>query len=364
MSKKVTIVGGGVVGLILAKELAGMDVETTVYEARRVVGEGSERASGILSVNGLNSMGVDYRGAVLNSLDGAVLYAGGQRLDIKARETKAFVLDRPMLARQCASEAVAAGARVEVGRRLEREELKRLGKEGILVGADGAVSNVASAFGFPRIREYVLTYKAEYENARIGDAHSAELFFSHGASYRFFGWTVPYSNRVLEVGLGESVYSRRSSSAAFNSFISGKMMAERLRGSTVLAEHAGIIPMEARKATIKGNVLLVGDAAGQVKATTGGGLVFGALCAKVAAAVISNHIKRGTPLSLYEKAWRRKHGLDLRMHRMIRGYYSSLGSRGFGMVFRFSKLFGIDDFLSRHGDMDRPSVIARRLIFR
>ena len=350
-------------GLILAKELSKAGIDVTVYEARKEIGEGSERASGILSISGLDSMGIDYRDSVLNRLDGAVLFAGRQRLGIKAKEAKAYVLDRPKLAKACAREAEEAGAKIELGRKLGREQLAQLEHE-VIVGADGAVSNVASAFEFPKINEYILTYKAEYENARITDLHSAELFFSTDSSRRFFAWDVPYSERVMEVGLGESMHSGRNSYAAFTSFVSGQYMSERLHGARRISGRASLIPLETRKRTVKGNVMLVGDAAGQVKATTGGGLVFGAMCAKTASYVISNHIKRGMPLSTYERLWRKRYGLDLAMHRAIHNYYSSLSSRSFELVFKLSRLFGVEDFLGKYGDMDRPSAMMKRLIFR
>ncbi len=363
MEKEVAIVGGGVVGLVMAKELAKSGVPTTVYEARARIGEGANKASGIVSVGGLDSMGIDYSGAVINSLDGAVLYAGKERLNIKAKETKAYVLNREMLAQLCAKEAVAEGVKIVLGTKVGKDMLSELSKEKIVVGADGVISNVASNFGFPKISNYVLTYKAEYERASIHDQHSCEVFFSD-ASKKFFGWTVPHSSSVLEVGVGEWMQSRRNSLSVFNTFITNPSASKGLRGANKISGLASMIPLQARKTTVKGNVLLVGDAAGQVKATTGGGIVFGTLCGRTAAEAIINHIRKGAPLSLYEKMWRRKYGLDLGMHRMIHSYYSSVGPNGSELLFRLAKIFGIEGFLSRYGDMDSPSKIVKRIFAR
>ncbi|MCL5111564.1 MAG: lycopene cyclase family protein [Candidatus Marsarchaeota archaeon] len=127
---------------------------------------------------------------------------------------------------------------------------------------------------------------------------------------------------------------------------------------------ASIIPLQARKATVKGNVLLVGDAAGQVKATTGGGLVFGALCAKTAAEAIVNHLRNGAPLSMYDRMWRRRYMADLQMHRAIHRYYSSLGPRGARLLFRLARTLGVEGFLSEYGDMDSPRKVAKRIFVR
>ena len=363
MRKEVAVIGGGVVGLVLAKELARGGIPVTVYEAKRRIGEGANKASGIVSIEGLASIGVDYRKAVLNHLDGAVLYARRQMLNIKARGVKAYVLDRETLARLCAEEAEEAGAEIVLNKKIGRDELSRLGEEGIVAGADGVVSNVASHFGFPKVSTYILTYKAEYENALINDRHSCELFFS-GPSKKFFGWTVPHSETLLEVGVGEWMGGGRNSLSVFNAFSANWKVRDEIGGAKQVSGLASMIPLQARKATVKGNVLLVGDAAGQVKATTGGGLVFGALCAKTAAQAITNSIRKGTPLALYEKMWRRRYGLDLGMHRAIHGYYSRIGPKSTDFLFGLAKTLGVEGFLSEYGDMDSPSRVMKRIFAR
>lgn len=364
MEKRVVIVGAGVIGLVLAKELGKYDIGVTVYEANKEVGETANRASGILSIYGLDRIGVDYSKAIVNTLDGAILYVGKKSLKIKAKHPKAYVLDRKVLAQICAKEAKASGAEIVLNSRLERDSLKELASNSIIVGADGAVSNVASAFGFPKIGEYVLTYKAEYENSGITDINSAELFFSMDRKQRFFGWTVPYSKNVLEIGIGESMHSKRNSFNAFKSFINSSYLNERIANANRISGHASIIPLEARKKTVNGNVLLVGDAAGQVKATTGGGIIFGTMCAKIAASVIKENIEKGTSLLAYERLWRKRYGLDLMLHRIIHNYYSSMSQRSFELVFRMSQLIGLESLLGKYGDMDSPSKTAKGLIFR
>ena len=364
MQKNVVIVGAGTAGLILAKQLALGGVDTTVHEAKKAIGDGIEKASGILSIGGLSSLGIDYADSVTNILDTAILHAGREQLVIKTTGAKAFVVDRRELARLCAKEATAAGAKIVLDSRLGREELKSIADGCILVGADGAVSNVASTFAFPKINEYVLTYKTEYENVDIDDYHTAELFFSNNSSHRFFAWTVPYSKERLEVGIGESMHSKRNSKSAFNTFINSSAISGRLDKAKQIYGCASIIPLECRKETVKGNVLLIGDAAGQVKATTGGGVIFGGMCAKSAARAILDHINKGTKLEMYDKAWRKDYGLDLKLHKLIHEYYSSLSSSGFEMVLKISKIAGVGSFLGKYGDMDKPSTILKNFILR
>ena len=360
------MVGAGPIGLMLAKELAGMGVDVTVFDSKKRVSDNTAKASGIFSRAGLSRLGIDRAHSFVNELDGAVLHAGEETFRVETKEPVAYILDRGKFAESCKKLAEDAGAKIVLGKRFDKAELLELQKDGpcIIVGADGAVSTVASVFGFPHISEYVLTYKAEYENVDIRDPHKVELFFSKKIANRFFVWTAPYSKSKLEVGVGISGRSRRNSLSVFETFASIPYMRSVLRGSKKAAGYASMIPLEPRKKTVIGNVLLVGDAAGQVKATTGGGIIFGGACAKVAARAISANIKGGVPLSRYEKDWRKLYGLDLKMHRIIHAYYSSLGDRSFGTMLKTAKILGFEKFLSTHGDMDRPSLVVKRMIFR
>lgn len=368
MGKQVTIIGAGPIGLILAKELAGRGINVTVYDSKQKVSDGTAKASGIFSRAGLSRLGVDYsrHHLVVNELDGATLHAGRESFKVETGEPVAYIFDRGEFAAACAKEAAEAGAKIVLGKRFGKDEILKMkgDPENILVGADGAVSLVASSCGFPVINEYILTYKAEYENACVEDVHKVGLFFSKRIANRFFGWTAPYSGSRLEIGIGISNRSRRNSLSIFEEFVHTEQMAQLLQGATKTAGYASLIPLEARRKTVIGNVLLVGDAAGQVKATTGGGVIFGGACAKIAARAIEAHIKHGKPLEGYEREWRKLYGLDLRMHRLIHAYYSVMGDRSFAMVIKAAKLLGFEKFLSEHGDMDRPSLMLKRFFIR
>ena len=62
--------------------------------------------------------------------------------------------------------------------------------------------------------------------------------------------------------------------------------------------------------------------------------------------------------------WRKQYGRELRMHRLLHGYYSSLDTKGFETLFKLSRLFGAEDFFSKYGDMDRPGLMLKRLFLR
>ena len=122
------------------------------------------------------------------------------------------------------------------------------------------------------------------------------------------------------------------------------------------APSGAIIPNDLRTTTAKKvgktNVLLVGDAAGQCKSTTGGGVIFGGGCAKLAGKYADQAMR-------YEIEWRLRYGTDLMLHRMIRDYLSSLTeNRLEGLGRKLSKM-RFDEYLSREGNMDRPTTMIK-----
>ncbi len=366
MARNVAIIGAGVIGLTLAIALAKKGIYVTVYDSKKRASDGAERASGILSKTGLERLHINYKDSVVNSLYGARLHANRVELNVKSKYVQAYVLDRGRLAETLYKDALSSGADVLLGRRMYENDIKDIARDpdSIIVGADGAVSSVAKAFDFPGIKEYVLTYKAEYSRARIEDKHRVDLFFANSVSNRFFGWTAPYSDSKLEIGIGTSNSSKGNSRSAFEKLIKNDLIASMIDGAKQDGAHASLIPLSARKKTVKGNVLLAGDAAGQIKATTGGGLIFGIACAKIASEVIISNINSNVPLTAYENEWRKAYGLDLKLHSLLHRYYSRRGTLGLELLMRTAKLLGAEDFFSKYGDMDSPKAMIKRFFLR
>ncbi len=365
MNKTVHIIGGGSAGLILGKELSLMGIKNIIYDSKRKISDNSAKASGVLSKSGLGALGIDYKDAIVNELIGADIYGRSESMRVKSNSTMAYVLDRGRLAELLYENAIASGSEIILGKRLSKTEILSLNNgSDIIVGADGAISNVASAYKFPEIKHYVLTYKAEYSNANILDKNMVSLHFNNSILKSFFGWTIPYSKSSIEVGIGIFSNNKTSSKNAFAKFIATERIKDILKGSKLNGAYASVIPLSTRRKTVNGNVLLVGDAAGQVKATTGGGIIFGGICARIAAKSIYGHIKYAMPLSNYEHEWRKINGRDLTMHRFFHKYYSILGNTTMDINIKMAKALGFDGFFSKYGDMDRPTKMLKRFFLR
>jgi len=95
-----------------------------------------------------------------------------------------------------------------------------------------------------------------------------------------------------------------------------------------------------------------------------GGVVFGGNAAMIAAEVIRDHLREGESLGRYGRLFRKNFGKEIILHRMISKVYASLDVKSIERLIKISKTFGLEGFFSEHGDMDRPSVMLKRFIFR
>lgn len=361
--RSVAVIGAGVAGLVTARKLVELGIDTAVYDQKKELGL-PVRASGILSINGLKSLGISYNRAITNTLHGARIHAGRQVMNVRAEKPMAHVLDRKLLNDLCHDEAIAAGAEVNLQSRMAGSRLDTLSKTNFIIGADGAVSEVARHFSMGSINRHVLTYKTEF-NVNTDDAGMVDLFFDRKVSRGLFGWFCPNSKDMLEVGIGlDSRYG--NAKAAFKKFLEDPRVKERLGSAKQVSEWASIIPMCLRSSIVdeKSGVILVGDAAGQVKASTGGGIIYGGNAGIMAAEVIKEHLGTGAGLTEYKRRYLRKYSLDTSLHALANQVYSGMGQGTFETVIKILNALKIDSFLGRYGDMDKPSLILKNLLFR
>jgi len=173
------------------------------------------------------------------------------------------------------------------------------------------------------------------------------VFLDNALFPGLFGWIVPAGGGV-RIGFGTTSHAHATD--AEKKFFSSKPVRDAVGRSEPARDYWAVIPAAVRERTQIGNAVLVGDAAGQVKASTGGGIVFGGLCARVAADRIYASIAKGEPLD-YEAAWRGKYGAALAMHSAARKFLGALPNPLLDLLVAFTGM-GPQKALERAGDMD------------
>jgi flavin-dependent dehydrogenase len=102
-----------------------------------------------------------------------------------------------------------------------------------------------------------------------------DIFVGETVAPGFFGWSVPAEDGILRVGVGVLPPHQPST------FL-GRILSERFPHAHVQSRCGGWIPLTPAPQLAAANALLVGDAAGQVKPLSGGGLYTGGACAQIA----------------------------------------------------------------------------------
>ncbi len=340
----VHVIGAGPAGSIAALSALRSGHGVTVSEEHPQPGL-PRNCSGLFSREGLESLSpfLDYRRHVQNAICGADIHFAGERISVRRNHPVAYVCDRAGMDLELSRRAESEGAELRFNERVRDSFLSKN-----IIGADGPHSSVALRFGFPRMSRFIFTLQAEIPY-RVQDPRMIEMRISGSLYPGFFAWVIPGDECTAEFGVGVSDWRRASE--AWGALLKAKGVpspASRPRGF--------VIPIRARRRTAmrRGgrNVLLAGDAAGQVKSTTGGGVVFGGGCAAIAG-------RRALEPHLYELEWRSRFGPDLAMHRAIQSFVYSRTDPQLEALCRRLKKMNIDGYLSRHGDMDRPTRMLR-----
>jgi flavin-dependent dehydrogenase len=139
-----------------------------------------------------------------------------------------------------------------------------------------------------------------------------------------------------------------------------------LKDAKITRNIAGVIPLGALKKTFTNNILLVGDAAAQVKPTSGGGLYPGLLsanhCANIAICSLEKNDFSSNFLKKYHKLWNKDIGKELNRGMTFRTVFKKLSDEEFDKYICRFKNPKIVDIINKYGDIDYPSRLASPLI--
>ena len=181
------------------------------------------------------------------------------------------------------------------------------------------------------------------------DIEAFETYFSNEDFPQFFGWVVPESEDTARLGLG-------SFSNAKEHFY--RFLEKRAGSKEVLCWESGIFPLyDPSKVIQKDNVYLIGDAAAQVKATTGGGIIPSLKAAEILCNCIVN--KKD-----YNKEFKkRKAGKELLLHLKIRNILNKFSDKDYGYLLGLMNQDRIKKTLKKY-DRDQPIPLVLSLLLK
>lgn len=379
MECDVAIVGGGPAGCRAAAILAAAGCKTVVLEEHDEIGR-PVQCAGLVSPRVLEISG--YDGPRFTPLHGVTLHSpSGYSLTVKSTKIYAVPIDRAAFDKYLAEKAGAARARFMLGTRVEgfsycqdgrggvELSVRRKGSDSpyrlraqILIGADGVNSIVAKSLGLlseGRVR--LAAVEVALGPNSIATPGHAEVFLGRDIAPGWFGWIFPLGGGLARVGTG-SVDRRIPPGRCLAEFISRHP--ECFADCERLGYAGGVVPIGSPAKIYADRVMLVGDAAGQVKPVSGGGLYFGlqaaAFAAETALEAFSSGDFSAAALARYQlrcSALTR----EIQVGLALRKFYLSLDEDHMdGLVRFFSRRFWTG-LVARYGDIDYPSTLAGKI---
>ena len=364
MRVDVTVIGAGPAGLIAAREIAARNFEVKVIEEHREIGI-PNHCAGLLSLNGLKEINIPTNQSfVENYVKGAKIYSpSGLTFTVEKDQPVACVVNRELFDKFLAQKAVDSGAEILVETRAKKVSFMN-GSESIIetnrnqinsrfiIDAEGVTSRIVKTLNLKPIDSKYVLNALQFDLINIDiDEEFVEIHLSKKLAPGLFCWVIPTGEGRARVGLAGRRIDARRNLEAFTKKRFKKYEIENIRGGLVIT--SGPIP----KTYIK-NVAIVGDAAGQVKPTTGGGVIFGGICSSICSQVINDALREGSEsqsLSRYERLWRERLGSEFRVMKTVRRIVNALPERVIDRIFKMIIDRQLDLELSKKGDIDFQS---------
>jgi len=379
----VVIVGAGPCGSFSAFVAAKLGLVVVVCEKREEIGV-PVHCPGHLSVSGLKRLGLPLpAGIVENEFRGAVFYSpSGREFMVRLDFPITCVVNRELFDKHLAELAIKAGAQYHLQSRVESLAFERGFVEGVVVNHEGSWETLTSRMvidaegmssallkkaGLQTLdRSMVVNaVQAKVEGPDDLDEDTVEVYLGQKYAPGLFAWIIPGRDGSAKIGLATKSGDPRDHLHRFmhNHPIASKKLA---RSKIInLSLHpmtlGGPIPK-----TYSNGLLIVGDAASQVKPTTGGGVIFGLLCSKIAGEVayeaIMNNDFSESFLSRYQSRWKIEIGFDLTVMCRIRKLLNCLSDKQLDKIISLCSKLGVNRILEEVGDLDFQGKSLIRMV--
>jgi digeranylgeranylglycerophospholipid reductase len=293
------VIGAGPAGLQAARQLATRGFHVAVLEEHQVVGD-PVHCTGVLAREAFDEFSLSSA-AVLNELTTArFISPSGQEIVHRTRVVEAVVVDRAVFDRQLANYAVRAGAELVRGTRVTAVSCD---EEGVSVRVSGQAPLRARScvlacggryalhrqlgLGVPSLLMH--TAQRELPASTPGDV---EVHFGSEIAPRGFAWVVPVwrdGRSFARIG----VMAESQAPTYFARVVDRVAARWGVEHSSETPPRQRILPLSRLSRTYGDRFIVIGDAAGLVKPTTGGGIYYSLVSASLGARVLGAALKEG-----------------------------------------------------------------------
>jgi digeranylgeranylglycerophospholipid reductase len=380
------IVGGGPSGSLAAisalHRYKGLKI--AIFEQREKIGH-PPHCSGLIGINGLKQLKI-YHSLAKKVCDNQIRKArffspSGISFILDRKKDDLLVLDRPRLDTCLAKNAKNLGASLNHHHSIKKIKYNEtraewmvsgLGKKNqpfntstkVIISAEGHHPKISPQASLPTPSNawFFPALQYEMDNVIISDKNTVELYFGNKIAPGFYAWLIPLNESMARIGLAiHPLLSHGVRKFLEYTIKKHPILSKKLEKSVRINSWGGFVPAHGPiSKTYADGFMVVGDAAGQTKATTGGGFNIGGYCGllagKVAAEAIISNNQSSNFLKKYQRLWHSIFEPNLSIMKLFRRCLSFLPDKTLDAIFNIAIETGINDSIQKVQDVDLHGI--------
>ena len=373
LDSEVVIIGSGPVGSTIAYYLSQRNLDVTLVDKKNQIGYPLQCA-GILSKHIF-----DYNelpdNLILNTVKGAFLHTQNHILKVEKQENAAYIIDRIAYDEHLFKRAIENGVKfinekaidydiengityLSHGTQINSKVI--IGCEGYNSGLSQKMGNTQSNFNASQMLVEISDENIQSFRDSIASIDEYVDTYLTNDILPGFLWVIPLGNNQFRVGLFSN-HTHKQQNDMLNDFLNQNFEHE------IIEKYKGFIPIfNEKNLLVKGHAVLIGDAAGQVKPTSGGGLLIGFDACEMASRHVANAVENDdiNLLRDYQKEFHKKYHKEFSYQFKVQRTLGLLSDEDLDYFFMKLRQNDCERIISEYGDMDRQSTLVKEFIKR
>ena len=367
------IVGAGPVGSTIAYYLSGNGLDVAIVDKKKQIGYPLQCA-GILSrhIFEVNELPDEV---IVNAVRGAFLHTNNHILKVRKDEPVAYVIDRVAYDNFLFDRAVECGAEF-----INQKVIGVKSKDGItclssgqkikskvIIGCDGYNSLLSKSMGniqrnFPASQMLVEiddNDMAMFRNSKEDTCNYVDTCLSDDILPGFL-WVIPLKGNQYRVGLFSN-RNHKIQNDVLRRFLDSNFEYE------IIEKYKGFIPVfDDKNKLVENRLILIGDAAAQVKPTSGGELLIAFDACRMACRHVADAIANDDMAILkgYESEFRNKYLKEFNYQFKVQKTLDLLCDDDLDHLFLKLRENDCEKLICEYGDMDTQSKLVKEFIKR
>lgn len=337
----VIVVGAGPAGNFTSSELSSAGFKVITIEEHDQIGK-PVHCTGVIGEDIFQQFNIPSNSIIEEMPYFKVFSPRGDYFYLPSK-IKVYIVDRAAFDLSLSELAIKRGAHFELSAKVLKienldkkvivhvEKNKKVSKiEGkFCVIATGAMSNLPYESGISRPKVF---YKSVQTELEIADLKGAEVYTGRHVAPGSFAYAVATNARTAKAG----VITRVKAKVCFENLLKSNLLKDRILGVMESVKYRRI-PAGVPKQTTVNRIAAVGDAAAQIKTTTGGGVYYGMLCASVLVDTLKKAYN-GKDFNIsktaqYDKKWKNDIGAELQAGLLVRNFFENVDDQYVNKIF-------------------------------